>query len=114
MRKKKTKEPNIPQLSKEDLLRCELASAKTEAAINALAAQKMRLERLRADCENKIHAAEQQIQVLNTHMTNCIKDGEALWGEMGKTYGVDFKRATYDTETGVIHEMPEDTKGGKE
>lgn len=115
MKKKKTTTPvaeaKPAQLSKEDLLRCELASAKTEAALSATGAQKLRLERVRADCAAKIDSAEQQLQALQLHTNDCIRKAELLWAEMGERYGVDFKRASYDTETGIIHELPDETKG---
>lgn len=112
MRKKKA--PEAPQLSREDLLRCELASARTEAALAATATQKLRLVQLRADCEAKIHAGEMHLATLQKHASECIRTAESIFGEMGAKHGVDFKRCSYDTETGVIHILPEDTKGGKD
>ena len=115
-RKKKAAKPAEQQelyLSKEDLLRAELAQAKVESAINACAAQRSRVNDTIRDAEAKVHSAQQQLQTMQALMASQVKTAETLWAELTERYSVDFKQVTYDDQTGKINIMPEDTKGEK-
>lgn len=90
-------------LSKEHLLRCELAQAKVESAANAVSAHEMRINEFRREYEARAHSAQLQLQTLRANLEAQVKSTEALWAEMGSIYGLDFRSVSYDDETGKIN-----------
>jgi hypothetical protein len=95
------------RLTREDLLEIELLRVKANEQMQM--AQKMHLNAEQIEFNAKLSAkALRQEALLAEKRSAQYKDEQALlFNRLGPKYGINFKVATYDDETGIIQVMDE-------
>lgn len=89
-------------MTKEDLLEVELYRAK--ALERDVAAQKLHLQAEQMEFNTKltVKALRKEALVAEAQAQKLKDDQKRLFNKLGPKYGVNFKKSTYDDETGII------------
>jgi hypothetical protein len=89
-------------LAREDLLLVCLTEARGINALQAVALHRTFLREQLARQERERHAAEIEMVRLTEEATHLEQLNQQMWADVGRAYGLDFSRASYDDVTGKI------------
>jgi len=100
----------VPALSKQNLLEAELLLSKTEQFQAKSQNKHKEAELLEQKSILQVRALRHDALAFEQETRRILVERATFWDKMGKLYGIDFKHAGYDDQTGIITVDPRERK----
>ena len=101
-------------LTRTHLLEIELLRSKHQAEIFFAQARNAQADKVEVDAILQVRALRQEAAAAGRRALEFSDDSKLLFNRLGPEYGIDFRKSTYDDETGIIQVSDDEIKECRE